>query len=172
MFGLVDRATYEIRIFYVDNNRSRETLLPIVRNNVYTYFNSIENNEDPIPRIPNDEYRYATRIYSDCFASYQEHDFNSMGYKLNRVNHSIWFGQGAFHTNTIEGVWSKLKRLEDNFICLSEKILSEYEKKGINRMDYVNGWICKSLFFIKCEHLKLGDNGKRHLLAKYLKYSD
>ena len=44
LFGLVDRATYEIRIFYVDNNRSRETLLPIVRNNVYTYFNSIENN--------------------------------------------------------------------------------------------------------------------------------
>ena len=31
MFGLVDRAKYDIRIFYVNDNRQKETLLPIVK---------------------------------------------------------------------------------------------------------------------------------------------
>ena len=95
-----------------------------------------------------------------------------MGYKLRRINHSVWFGQGSFHTNNVEGVWSKLKRLPDNFSGLTGKVIEEYEKKVINRFDYVNGWICKGLFFMKLEHLNLGDNAKRKLLAKYLKYSE
>ena len=31
----------------------------------------------------------ATRIYTDCFTSYQELDFNNLGYILLRVNHSV-----------------------------------------------------------------------------------
>ena len=31
MFGIVDRATYEIRDFFVNNDRQKETLLPIVK---------------------------------------------------------------------------------------------------------------------------------------------
>ena len=31
MFGLVDRATKEIRIFYVGDDRSRNKLLPIIK---------------------------------------------------------------------------------------------------------------------------------------------
>ena len=31
MFELVNRAKYDIRIFYVNNNRQKETLLPIVK---------------------------------------------------------------------------------------------------------------------------------------------
>ena len=38
MLGLVDRFTYEICIFYVKDNSTRETLLPIVKNNVYSYY--------------------------------------------------------------------------------------------------------------------------------------
>lgn len=68
--------------------------------------------------------------------------------------------QGSFHINIVEGVWSKLKRSSDNFIGLTGKIIEEYEKKGINRMDYVNGWISKGIFFINCEHLNLGDKQK------------
>lgn len=70
MFGLVDRGNYDIRIFFV-NNRTRDTLLPIVKRNVYTYYNSVINNQD-------DNYELlASRIYSDCFLSYQENDFNN-----------------------------------------------------------------------------------------------
>ena len=31
MFGLVDRGKYGIRIFYVDDNGQKETLLPIIK---------------------------------------------------------------------------------------------------------------------------------------------
>lgn len=31
MFGLVYRAKYDIRIFYIDDNRQKKTLLPIVK---------------------------------------------------------------------------------------------------------------------------------------------
>ena len=52
---------------------------------------------------------HATRIYSDCFNTYQKENFISKGYILYKVNHSVWFGKGTFHTNIIEGVWSAIK---------------------------------------------------------------
>ena len=65
-------------------DRTRDTLLNIVKNNVYTPW-------------PNEDDNFKTRIYSDCLSSYQSSDFGALGYKLNKVNHSIWFGQGLFH---------------------------------------------------------------------------
>jgi len=51
---LMDRSTtYEIRIFYVKDNCIRETLLPIAKKNVSSYFNEIHNNEDPAPEDQN-----------------------------------------------------------------------------------------------------------------------
>ena len=47
MFGIYDRGSKECRIFYVDNNRTKETLLPIIKNNIFTPYNSIVNNNDP-----------------------------------------------------------------------------------------------------------------------------
>ena len=44
-------------IFYVDNNPTKETLLPIIKN-IYTYYNSVVNKSDHI-----DEF-YSSRIYS------------------------------------------------------------------------------------------------------------
>lgn len=61
MLGIYDRGSHEIRIFFVDNNRTKENLLLIIKKNNYTYYNSIINNEDP-----NDEI-YPTRILSDYF---------------------------------------------------------------------------------------------------------
>ena len=62
MFGIYDRGTKEVRIFFVDNNRTKETLLPIIKENIYTYSNRIQNNVDINLETP------ATRIYSDCFS--------------------------------------------------------------------------------------------------------
>ena len=76
----------------------KRKILPIVKNNVYSYQSQIINNNDPDEDFP------ATRIYTDCFPVYQESDFNRLGYILYRVNHSIKFGQGLFNTNSIEGV--------------------------------------------------------------------
>ena len=164
MFGLVDRAKYDIRVFYVNDNRQKETLLPIVKNNEYTIPERVYNNED------GNNINLPTRIYSDCFQSYQESDFNQLGFILHRINHSLWFAQGSFHTNTIEGVWSRLKRLTYNFCGISGFTLKKFAEKGINVNDYANGIICSGLFFMECEHKNLGINGKKNLLVEYLKY--
>ena len=91
MFGLVDRNKYDIRVFFVNNNRVKETMLSIVIKNVYAYSTVLNNNEGE-----NEDYP-ATRIYSDCFQTYQKEVF------MSKVNHSVWFGTETFHTNTIEG---------------------------------------------------------------------
>ena len=65
MFSIYDKGSKEVRIFYVDNNGIHYTILPIIKNNIYTVYASINNNEDP-----NDEY-YPTRIFSDCFQAFK-----------------------------------------------------------------------------------------------------
>ena len=163
MFGMVDRNKYDIRIFFVNNNRQKETLIPIIRNNIYTPNTILNNNEGEDEEFP------STRIYSDCFMAYQISDFNQLGYILYKVNHSVWFGSGSFHTNTIEGVWSKIKRLTDDFNGLNASIYNKYGNNSDNFNDYINGWICTALYYMKCEHLQLGVNGKINLLKDYLK---
>ena len=135
MFRLVDRGQYDIRIFYVDDNRQKETLLPIVKKNVYTNANRVNNNED------RDDIFLPTRIYSDCFQSYQEIDFNSLGYILHSINHSLWFAQGSFHTSPIEGVWSRIKRVTNDFSGISGHIIKKLGDNGVNVNEYVKGII-------------------------------
>ena len=99
MFGIWDRGNYDIHIFYLNNNRTRDTLLPLILNHVYIYPTTIINNRDEDNTIfP------ATRVFSDYFSSYQESDFNSKGFILHKVNYWVGFGQSSFHTNSIEGV--------------------------------------------------------------------
>ena len=107
--------------------------MPLIKNNIYTYNPSIINNKDP------NEDNYATRIFSDCFKTYQVKDFNDMGYILYRVNHSVWFGKGHFHTNSIESTWSGLKRLTRSFTGLNGNIFNT--KKNLNNCEYFDGWI-------------------------------
>ena len=90
MFGLIDRYDNTASVFCVMENRTKENLLPIITKNVYTH--EYEREID-----------LRTRIYSDYFASYRENDFSNMDFVLHRANHSVWFFQGRFHTNTIEG---------------------------------------------------------------------
>ena len=79
MFGIYDRDTKEVRIFYVDNNRTKESLIPIIKNNIFSNYNNLLNNSEP-----NDEI-FSTRIYSECFQSYQVSDFNEIGYIFIRL---------------------------------------------------------------------------------------
>ena len=72
------------------DDRRKENIPPIIKKNVYIH-DVDEEDEDLM-----------TRIYSDCFSVYQENDFSNIGYKLNKVSHSVWFGQGLFHSNTVE----------------------------------------------------------------------
>ena len=66
---------------------------------------------------------------------------------MHRINHSLWFAQGSFHTNTIEWVWSRIKRTTNKFCGINGSILSKLESKGIKINEYVNGIICSGLFF-------------------------
>ena len=100
MFGMIDRYDKGERVYCVMNNRTQNNLLKLVCDNVYTVNNSFDENNDNIHSAFN------TRIYSDSFASYQTGLFEEKGFILHLVNHSICFGNGLFHTNSIEGLWS------------------------------------------------------------------
>ena len=60
MFGIVERSTKEARIFCVLNNRTKENLLPLVKNNVITAEKE-DNDDDDLTE--NESVK--TRIYSD-----------------------------------------------------------------------------------------------------------
>ena len=66
MFGMICRASKKCRIYCVLNNRTRDTLLPILKANVITIndLNEYENEEEI------KKYSLCTRIYSDCWSSY------------------------------------------------------------------------------------------------------
>ena len=101
MFGLIQRNTKEARIYCVLNDRTKNNLHSLVKKNVAT---------DNFDNDLSEEESCKTWIYSDCFASYQIDDFRNMGYILKRVNHSVWFGYGLFHTNNVESLWGQIKR--------------------------------------------------------------
>ena len=71
------------------NDLTSNKLLDIVKN-IYTHINK-------------DIDDFLTYIYSYSFESYQVNDFDAFEFKLNKVNHLVWFSQGLFHKNTFEG---------------------------------------------------------------------
>ena len=169
MFGMIDRADKEARVFCVMNNRTKENLLPIIKENIYTSNeNENEENEDS-DENNNLAISLKTRIYSDCYSVYQTNDFKDMGYILHRVNHSVWFGQGLFHTNSIEGLWSQIKRLSNNFSGLTINQLENMENNGINIKNYLDGWICYALFLRMIEKRKLSKLNTQNYLIDFLK---
>ena len=163
MLGITDRATKEVRIFYLHNDRTKEHILPFIKKNVYTFPLIIINNQD------NDTYHPATRIYTDSFQTYQVGDFNQMGFILHRINHSISFGQGINHKNTVEGIWSRLKRLCDCFNGLNGKQFYFNNNHNLNDYDYFNGYICAGIFYMDCEKNNLGFKAKGDYIIPFLK---
>ena len=112
MFGVIDRNTKEARARCVLNNRTKKNLLTLVEK----YVNTIDINEegDDI-----EDFSLKTRVYSDCFRSYRVSGFNEMGFILKSVNHSICFGAGNLHTNTIESLWHQKKFITNDFSGMS-----------------------------------------------------
>ena len=170
MFGLVDRNTKEARIYTVLNNRTKNKLLPIIKNNIYSLneesFMDIEGEDNE--SLP-EECSVKTRVFSDSFSSYQISDFNNLGLILKRVYHSVWFGMGTLHTNTIESLWHQIKTITRNFTGLSIELL----KKTFNNNDseitkYLDGWLCLALFIreVRLKKLKWGE--RIDLLSEYL----
>lgn len=157
MFGLIDRVDKKAKVFCVMSDRRKETLLPLVKKHVYT--SGLEN-ENP---------EFATRIYSDCFSVYQVSDFADMGFLLKKVNHSIWFGQGLFHTNSIEGLLSSIKRISNHFAGLNIKMLNDLENEGIDPQKYLDGWICFCLFIRDIEKNKFTEEQAKLYLIDFLK---
>lgn len=117
MFGLIDRFSREARVYCILENKTKKNFLPIIKNNVMT--NDIEGEE-----FNNINETTKTWVYSDCFQSYQPRDFKEKGYIIKGINQSIWFRFGLMNTNSIEGIWSKLKRLNNNFSGLSVSMIN------------------------------------------------
>ena len=69
-FGIIDRSNKYARLFYVLNDGRKETLLPIIKNNVSTIDSKKGNLELKI------------RVFSYCFAPYSEEDFRGLNYIL------------------------------------------------------------------------------------------
>ena len=75
MIGIVNHGIKEVFI-YINNDQTKEKILPIIKKNVFSSNRWVINNNDV------DEYFPTTRIYIDCFLIYQEIDFNRLGYIL------------------------------------------------------------------------------------------
>ncbi len=85
VFGLFERFTKLIKLFYVPSTKSK-TLLPIITNNV----------------------EKGATVNSDGAKMYNK--LTSLGYTHNVVYHNLNFvAQDGTHTNNIENVWSMLK---------------------------------------------------------------
>ena len=128
MFGIIDRVNKDSRVFCVLNDRTANNLMKILTNKEAT--NEYHNMD------LDEEYLENTHIFSDSFASYQPNKFRDYGYILKRVNHCVWFGYGNFHTNNLEGLWSQIKRLTNNFSGINIGFIenlyhTEIEKKII-----------------------------------------
>ena len=75
--------------------------MPIVKKYVHP---NCQNTEDQDEEFEDEDENIRTRVFSDCFRSYQVLDFKKECFIIKRVNHSIWFGTGNLHTNTIESL--------------------------------------------------------------------
>ena len=77
MFGIIDRISKESRVFCALNDRTSNNLMKIIKDNIVTN----ENHDMDL----DEEHLENTRIYSDCFASYQPSTFLENGYILKEL---------------------------------------------------------------------------------------
>ena len=105
MFGLIDSNTKNARIRCILSDRTKNNLLSIEKSQVNT--NDYKDEDEDI--IIEDNTNIRTRIFSDCFQSYQPIDFSNLWYILKAVNHSIWLGNSSLNTNIIESLWHQIK---------------------------------------------------------------
>lgn len=134
MFGICYRVQYDICIFFINNNRTHDSLIPIIINNEYTTPYIIYNNRDENKNVS------ATRIFSNCSSAYQESFFNRNEFILHKINHSISFVYCSLNTNSIEGFLSKMKCLTFIFSGLNGIIFNI--NRDINDLNFsVDGFV-------------------------------
>lgn len=68
---MIERNTKETLIFSILNDRTKRKLIPFVKNNIIA--NNL-GNEDEYP----EDNLINTRIFSNCFSSYQPADFRNI----------------------------------------------------------------------------------------------
>ena len=73
------------------------------------------------------------------------------------------------HTNNIEGLWSQIKRLSNNFSGISINFLQEACNTNEEKREFLDSLICYALFFREIERLKLSRKGKIKFLIKYIR---
>ena len=99
-------------------------------------------------------------------------DFKRLGYILKRVNHSVWFGYGLFHTNMVESLWSQIKYYANHFTGLSiENLNKEFKSDETLIQEYLDGWITYALLLREFKRKRLSWIQRIHLLGNYLIYN-
>ena len=91
-----------------------------------------------------------------------------MGYIFHLINHSVWFGQGMFHSNSIEGFWACIKRVSNNLAGINFKILEDIERNGTKAEYYLDGWICFCLLIREIEQKKFNEEKDKNFLIENL----
>ena len=77
VLGIIEPFTKEPTVFNVLNDRRKENLLPLIKNN------TSNNNEVEDDNI-NEEDMINTRNYSDSWPAYQNNDFKQLGFILQK----------------------------------------------------------------------------------------
>lgn len=125
VFGMVERKGKTIMKHVISSGA--RSLLPVIQNKV---------NKD-------------SKLYSDEWGSYAS--LKGMGYDHEKINHSRGeYVNGLIHTNTIEGVWSQLKRgIDGIYHHVSPKHLQRYcneyqyryNTRELNDFERFNDWL-------------------------------
>lgn len=71
----------------------------------------------------------------------------------------------------MERLWSQIKRLTNNLSGISNATIEKLYFTDDEKKNYLDSWICYTLYFIETEKLKLklSRKGKNSLLIKYIK---
>lgn len=117
VFGMIERGSNKAKLFIVPD-RSKETLEPIIRENILE----------------------GSHIISDKWAAYRflEQDTN---YSYSSINHSEFFvdpENNSIHTQTIESCWMHCKKLLRNKFGTQEHFLEGYLYEYMFRRAIVN----------------------------------
>ena len=92
-----------------------------------------------------------------------------MGYILKKVNHSVWFGMGLLHTNTIESLWHQIKLITQNFSGLNiENLIKSINDDNDKIINYLDCWFCYALLIREFNINKLTLGYRINLLSNYL----
>jgi len=102
-----------------------------------------------IPEIEKSVDKENSKVFSDEWGSYR--NLTKLGYYHNSVNHRLGeYVKGDVHTNTIEGVWSQLKRgINGIYHHVSPKHLQRYcdeygyryNTRGLSDFERFNDWL-------------------------------